>query len=168
MTNILVPVDGSAYAKVMTDFLVNHRWTARTHFRLCHVVEPLADDVYPEALWEQTAHVAAMRLLNDMSKKINALLPSVTVSCVVKRGDPQNEILEEAAQWPADLIVLGSHSHHDPHQTRLGSVALSVLGKTRSTVIIVRVPSEKIKGLSTQSDKENSRARYGYCDSQAS
>lgn len=168
MTNILVPVDGSAYAKVITDFLVNHRWTAKTHFRLCHVVEPLADDVYPEALWEQTAHVAAMRLLNEMSKKVLSLLPSVTVSYVVKRGEPEKEILDEAAEWPADLIVLGSHSHHDPHKTRLGSVALSVLGKTRSTVIIVRVPSEKIKELSTKSEQESSRAHYSYCDSQAS
>ncbi len=168
MTNILVPIDGSSYAKVITDFLVNHRWAASTHFRLCHVIEPLADDVYSEALWEQNALAAAEKLLMEISEQISSLLPSALISHVVKHGDPQEEILDEAAEWPADLIVLGSHSHHDPHKTRLGSVALAVLGKTRSTVIIVRVPPQKIKELALQSDKDDLRARYRYCDTQAS
>lgn len=168
MTNILVPVDGSSYAKVISDFLLNHRWATGTHLRLLHVIEPLADDVYPEALWEQNAHAAAERLLAEMTVQLERLMPSTVISHVVKHGDPQAEILEEAASWPADLIVLGSHSHHDPHKTRLGSVALSVLGKTKSTVIIVRVPPEKIKELALHSDKENLRARYRYCDTQAS
>ncbi|MBS1953772.1 MAG: universal stress protein [Cyanobacteria bacterium SZAS-4] len=164
MTNVLVPIDGSSYCKVITDFLVNHRWAKGTQFRLCHVIEPLADDFYTEASWEKNVQVAADKLLHDTSKKITTLLPSVKVTQVMRRGIPDEEILEEAANWPADLIVLGSHSHHDPHKTRLGSVALSVLGKTKSTVIIVRVPPEKIKEMSLQADHENLRARYKYCD----
>jgi nucleotide-binding universal stress UspA family protein len=168
VTNILVPVDGSSYAKVIMDFLVNHRWTTNTHLRLIHVIEPLADDVYPEVLWEKAVQAAAQKLLAGMCEKIAGSLPAVTVSQVIKWGDPQAEILAEASAWPADLIVLGSHSHHDPHKTHIGSVALSILGNTKSTVIIVRVPPEKIKDLSLQSDKEDLRARYKFCDSHAS
>lgn len=168
MTNILIPVDGSSYGKVVSDFLVNHRWTANTHLRLCHVIEPLADDVYAEASWEKNVHEAAQKLLSALTEKLQSLLPTVTISQVIKVGDAEKEILDEADSWPADLIVLGSHSHHDPHKTRLGSVALSVLGKTNSTVIIVRVPPSKIKELALQADRENLRARYKYCDTHAS
>lgn len=168
MTNILIPVDGSSYGKVVTDFLVNHRWAPNTHLQLCHVVEPLADDVYAEDSWEKNEHEAAHKVLAGLAEKITALLPNVTVSQVIKRGQAEQEILEEAANWPADLIVLGSHSHHDPHKSRLGSIALSVLGKTHATVIIVRVPPQKIKELALQADRENLRARYKYCDTHAS
>ncbi|HEY9732571.1 MAG TPA: universal stress protein [Drouetiella sp.] len=168
MTNILVPVDGSSYAKVIMDFLVNHRWTANTHLRFIHVIEPLADDVYPEVLWEKAVQAAAEKLLTGMCERVGGSLPSITVSQIIRWGDPQDEILDEAANWPADLIVLGSHSHHDPHKTHIGSVALSILGNTKSTVIIVRVPPEKIKELSLQADRENLRARFKFCDTHAS
>lgn len=168
MTNILVPLDGSSYAKVTTDFLVNHRWTGHTNVKLLHAIEPLADDVYTDEANETALHAKAQKLLNEVAKQLTAFLPSVTISQLITRGEPQEVILNEAAMWPADLIVLGSHSHHDPHKTSIGSVALTVLGKTRSTVIIVRVPPGRIRDLSLQSENENLRARYKYCDNHAS
>lgn len=164
MTNILIPIDGSAYGKVITDFLVNHRWTANTQLRLCHAVEPLADDLYADGSLEKSVHKSAQKMLESLAEKISLLMPSAQVSQVVRRGEAEQEILNEAENWPADLIVLGSHSHHDPHKSRFGSVALSVLAKTHATAIIVRVPPQKIKELALQAEPERLRARYKFCD----
>lgn len=164
MTNVLVPLDGSSYGKVIADFIVNHRWTAGTQIKLLLVIESLAADANFEDSSEQDVLATAQKLLSEIEHKLVASLPATTVTQAIKFGVPQEKILNEASNWPADLIVLGSHRHHDPNQSRIGSVALSVLGESKSTVIIVRVPPEKIKDMSMQSENEILRARYKYCN----
>ena len=168
MTNILLPVDGSSYGKVISDFMVNHRWTPKANLRLCHVIEPLADDVYPEAAWKAAAQAAAEKMINNTALKLSTLLPKSKISTKIRIGDAREEILREATDWPADLIVMGTHNHHDPHKTHIGSVALDVLGKTKATVILVRVPPQRIRDLALHSDRENLRARHKLCDTHAS
>lgn len=150
MTNVLVPIDGSTYGKVITDFVINHRWAPNTQFKLLHLIEPLADDVYPEAVWERAALNAARKMLEEVSHRISAALPNLKVSQLIRHGDPREEILREAAEWPADLILLGSHSRKNMNKSHLGSVSLSVLSKAKSMVIMVRVPKQKIDALATE------------------
>ncbi|CAN5639964.1 universal stress protein [soil metagenome] len=147
MTNVLLPIDGSAYGKVITDFVSNHRWAPNTKLKLLHLIEPLADDVYPEAVWQRAALNAAKKMLGEFGGRISHVLPTVDICQIIRHGDPCEEILREATEWPADLIVLGSHSRHDANKTRLGSVSLSILKKAPSMVIVVRVPVQKIDSL---------------------
>jgi len=151
VTNVLLPIDGSSYAKVITDFVINHRWAPHTQLRLLHLIEPLADDVYPEAVWERAAANAAKKMLNEVAERISSVLPTLKVTQLIHHGDPRQEILREAAEWPADLILLGSHSSKNVNKTNLGSVSLSVLSKAQAMVIIVRVPQKKIEALATES-----------------
>ncbi len=151
MTNVLLPIDGSCYGKVLTDFVINHRWAPNTQLKLFHLIEPLADDVYPEAVWERAASNAAKKMLSEIAEKIADALPVLKVSQLICHGDPREEILREAAEWPADLILLGSHSRKDSNKKSLGRVSISVLGKAQSMVIILRVPQKKMEALVTES-----------------
>jgi nucleotide-binding universal stress UspA family protein len=58
-------------------------------------------------------------------------------------GYPVEEILKAADEESCDVIVLGTHGKGFLTQTFLGSVASSVLERTRKPVFIVPLPSEK-------------------------
>jgi nucleotide-binding universal stress UspA family protein len=63
---------------------------------------------------------------------------------LVPLGHPVEEILKAADEESCDAIVLGTHGKGFLRQTFLGSVAGSVLERTRKPVFIIPLPSEKI------------------------
>ena len=62
---------------------------------------------------------------------------------LVPLGHPVEEILKAADDEGCDAIVLGTHGKGFLRQTFLGSVAGSVLERTRKPVFIIPLPSEK-------------------------
>ena len=62
---------------------------------------------------------------------------------LVPLGHPVEEILKATDDEGCDVIVLGTHGKGFLRQTFLGSVAVSVLERTRKPVFIVPLPSEK-------------------------
>jgi nucleotide-binding universal stress UspA family protein len=65
------------------------------------------------------------------------------VSTQVEEGEPKNRILDVAAEWKADLIVLGSHGRKGFDRFLLGSVSEAVARHAHCSVQIVRGPSGK-------------------------
>jgi universal stress protein A len=61
----------------------------------------------------------------------------------VRIGDVADTILDQAAEWGADLIVVGSHGHRSIHDFLLGSVAESVARRAECSVAIVRTAAVK-------------------------
>jgi nucleotide-binding universal stress UspA family protein len=55
----------------------------------------------------------------------------------VRFGVPSSEILEEALEWSADLVVLGTHSRMGIARVWLGSVAEGVLRDLRCNALVV-------------------------------
>ena len=53
-------------------------------------------------------------------------------------GDAAAEIVKTATDWPADLIVIGSHGRGRIERALLGSVADAVLRDARCPVLVVR------------------------------
>jgi nucleotide-binding universal stress UspA family protein len=62
---------------------------------------------------------------------------------LVPLGHPVEEILKAADEEGCDAIVLGTHGKGILRHTFLGSVAGSVLERTRKPVFIIPLPSEK-------------------------
>jgi nucleotide-binding universal stress UspA family protein len=60
------------------------------------------------------------------------------VETAVREGKPEIEIVEEAKEWRADLIVIGSHGYTGFKRLVLGSVAQSVVGHAPCSVEVVR------------------------------
>ena len=58
----------------------------------------------------------------------------------VAAGDPAHEIVEAAAAFGSDLIVMGSRGNTGLNRLLLGSVARNVLLHTEASVLIVREP----------------------------
>lgn len=55
----------------------------------------------------------------------------------VRSGSPATEIEAEAAEWPADLVVLGTHGRTGLSRMFLGSVAERVLVRARGNTLVV-------------------------------
>ncbi len=66
------------------------------------------------------------------------------VSTSVATGDAKAVIVEEAAEWKADLIVLGSHGRTGLERFLLGSVSEAIAHDTRCSVEIVRLQPEDV------------------------
>ena len=61
----------------------------------------------------------------------------------VAESETRSGILDIAAEWRADLIVLGSHGRKGLQRFMLGSVAESVARNAFCSVFIVRLPATK-------------------------
>jgi universal stress protein E len=64
-------------------------------------------------------------------------LPGVRLERQVRSGMPWEQILFEANEKKADLLVLGTHGHSGLERLLLGSVATDVLREARCSVLIV-------------------------------
>jgi len=56
----------------------------------------------------------------------------------VVSGDPKTVILDEASEWKADLIALGSHGWHGVDRLIMGSVSESVAMHAHCSVEVIR------------------------------
>lgn len=68
-----------------------------------------------------------------------------TVESRVRTGDPVREIVSEAAEWPADLLVLGTRGEVGPVPFGLGSTAAATLRAALCNALVIptRVPKEE-------------------------
>jgi nucleotide-binding universal stress UspA family protein len=91
--------------------------------------------------------VKIMEGLHQFCQRVESEIGSPCVNLVseviVKEGHAAEEILNAADAKKCDVIVLGTHGKGWLKHTFLGSVASSVLGKTRKPVFIIPLPSEK-------------------------
>ena len=73
--------------------------------------------------------------VNDVTDAVDA--EGVTMRTVLYEGDPVTRILDYAADWDADLIVMGTHGRSGFERLLLGSVAEKVLRKAPCPVLTV-------------------------------
>jgi nucleotide-binding universal stress UspA family protein len=90
---------------------------------------------YVPADFDVTQKTNAEKALAEMMKDVK--LPPERLSCVVRIGGVYPEILAEAKEWGADLIVIGSHR---PAMSTylLGSNATTVVRHADCSVLVVR------------------------------
>ena len=93
-----------------------------------------------EELIEQRTR-AANRLTHRVANSLAA--HGLSAEAVVHDGDPRSVIVDEAQDWKADLIVLGSHGYSGFKRWLLGSVAQSVVSHAPCSVEVVRDKTPK-------------------------
>ena len=140
---ILVPVDGSTTS---TKGLHEAIKLARGHqakLRLvCIANDPnvaLAEAAYPSAeLWQRVREDCEAVLAQAKQPVVAAGL--AVEACLLEA--PTNVvgelIVEQAEQWPADLIVMGTHGRRGIGRLLLGSAAEFVLRRVSVPVLLVR------------------------------
>jgi nucleotide-binding universal stress UspA family protein len=148
---ILLPIDDSDFSKAALTFVRSHFNPQETRVHVFHVIEPLrlaprsvGTGVGPSVPGDYIGQVENwVDRAEDLVARTTRILESAgfTVAKSVGEGDAKSEILDFAAQWQPDLIILGSHGRTGIKRFLLGSVSDGVSRHAGCSVLIVRLPT---------------------------
>ena len=150
---ILIATDGSEFSeeaiKKINGFV---SVDDETSIRIISVVEPfapVASDAFGVAVdYYRVAEKTAVDGAENAVKEAKARLQSAVgkgeldiTTEVIQGKYPKNAIVEDAEDWGADLVVVGSHGYGFWDRMLIGSVSSAVVHYAPCSVLIVR--SEK-------------------------
>jgi nucleotide-binding universal stress UspA family protein len=124
---VLLATDGSETSAAAARALGARPWPEASEFRIVSVEEPWA--IKSSKVTPQEAITSAEEVLASAGLK---------ASGAVLSGNAKEVILEEARNWNADLIVVGSHGRHGFKRFLLGSVSEAVAMNAPCSVVVVR------------------------------
>lgn len=140
---ILIAVDDSPLAAHAASVGFGLARAVQGTVALMTVVDPSQDcppeSGIPEADLLALAQQDARRLLAEIGARSEIQPPPLAFTPV---GKPGARIVETANDWPADLIVLGSHGRGGVSRLVLGSVAEAVMRHARCPVLVVRAAAD--------------------------
>src|SRR5215212_10138681 len=144
---ILLAIDGSEYSAEAVKTVAGRPWPEGAEVRVLTAVEPVAPPA--TELWYD-AGGSLERARQEMQTRAEQLTAGVvealragglTAEAVVRDGEPRSAIVDEAKEWEADLIVIGSHGYTGLKRWLLGSVAQAVVAHAPCSVEVVRKKS---------------------------
>ena len=130
---VLLATDGSETASIAAESLSIRPWPEGSEFRIVTVEEPW--------VMEPTS---VIRNIDNTEKVLTSAGLKATVA--VFSGNPKEVILDEAKEWNADLIVVGSHGRRGFKRFLLGSVSEAVAMNAHCSVVVVRSARRSRKG----------------------
>src|SRR5262249_41152652 len=141
---ILLATDGSDYSVAATRSIANRPWPADTEVRVISVVNLVIPATDP---WDAAGGgIEPIREENTKASNEAAQAAQVTLraagleaSASVLAGKPKWRIVDEAKEWGADLIAVGSHGRRGMTRLLLGSVSEAVAMHAECSVEVVRI-----------------------------
>src|SRR5687768_16706935 len=152
---VLLATDGSPCSDAAVEEAARRPWPDDTQVRVVSVVEPpapLIAEPYMVAVgyFEETEKALRQQASGAVERAAARLRAQphtpLQVSTQVLTGSPKRTLVEEAEEWGADLIVVGSHGYKSWERMLLGSVSQAVAAHARCSVLIVRCPKDKSLG----------------------
>ena len=147
---ILAAVDGSDTSNRALEEAINLAKDQQATLRLVHVVDDAAaylmmetpDQVpYLIAEYQKALREGGQQLLSTCAARVRAAgLEPETKMRTIETLDQHvyDAVAEEAEQWPADLIVIGTHGRRGFRRLMLGSVAEGSARVATLPVLLVR------------------------------
>jgi nucleotide-binding universal stress UspA family protein len=146
---ILLATDGSEYSEAAARAIASRPWPPRTEIRVLSVVEVVLPTMH--ALFEppfvnsdevkRFRDEALIRAQQAVAAAEAILAPSglaVSESISVLLDGTKNVILQDAKQWGADWIFVGSHGRRGAERFLMGSVSESIASQATCSVEVVR------------------------------
>jgi len=143
---LLIGVDSSTDSNAAVDAVCNRHWPKGTEVGLLAVVDtvmPLTSnpsepsamkwiEVADENNWDQVREIfePAAQRIRDMG---------IHAEVLIRRGNPADQILDEADTWGAECIFVGAKGTRGIERLLLGSVSSAVSSRARCSVEVVRV-----------------------------
>ncbi|MDC8445157.1 MAG: universal stress protein [Nitrosomonas sp.] len=145
--HILVPIDGSLNSERALREAIRFARFHRAQLMLVHVLEDIhyadMENYINYAEIMKSFKDSARKMLEKASQEARQADVEVTEKLLVASGRRVAHVLvEEASQWPADLIVIGTHGRSGFNRLLLGSIAEGVLRISPVPVLLIRSESE--------------------------
>jgi len=142
---ILLAVDGSDCSDAAVKEVARRPWPAASEVKVLSVIEspfvPTPEAwALPENYYTQLEKAGQDRAQEAIERAVEQFraTPPLEVSAEAIHGFAKDVILDEAEQWGADLIVVGSHGYRGFKRFLLGSVSQAVASHAKCSVEIVR------------------------------
>ena len=143
---VLLAIDGSAHSHAALIEFAKRPWPDGTKVQILTVIHPSIPLFLEPTLVVAAAHMEqtlelernAPALVKSAGDMIQDAHPGISVTTKIVEGIPQDSIVEEAGEWGADLIILGSHGYGRVGRVFLGSVAGAIVAKAPCSVQVVR------------------------------
>jgi nucleotide-binding universal stress UspA family protein len=129
---VLLATDGSDCSLAAAHAMAAELWPEGSVFKLLSAEESLIvgnETAYPNSLIEELIAMAQDRARSAVEQAKNILQRAgltVDDASSVPPGEPRSIILDEAKEWGAELIVLGSHGRRGLDRLLVGSVSEAV------------------------------------------
>jgi nucleotide-binding universal stress UspA family protein len=141
---ILVPVDGSPTSKLGLEEAVKLAKDQQAALRIVHVVNDWLL-VSPDAAGADTGpaveamHAAGEAVLDEAEKLARSAGVDAQTLLVDEIGERAGvQLVKQAAQWPADLIVCGTHGRRGVQRLVMGSDAEYIVRHSPVPVLLLR------------------------------
>jgi nucleotide-binding universal stress UspA family protein len=146
--NILVAIDDSSFSEAVIQAVIAQGFPKGSAVRVLHVIEPLPA-IYGGSEWGYVMDWQAVT--KEQRKSADALMAKAAetlrgtglqITTEIAEGAAKSVILDAAAKWHADLIMVGSHGRRALERFLLGSVSEAVARHAPCSVQIVRKPKK--------------------------
>ena len=139
---LLIGVDNSADSNAAVEAVCNRHWPKGAEVGLLAVVDtvmPLTSDP-AEPKWIEVADESNWRQVREIFEPAAQRIRSAGLHAevLIRRGNPVDEILQEATIWGADCIFVGARGTRGIDRLLLGSVSSAVSSRAHCSVEVVR------------------------------
>lgn len=136
VVRILLPYDGSRAAESAVHWMETANWRIPVELMLLNVMESQSDHLKKMAIANATygeLDALKIRLIKEMTTKLRHVETEV-----IDDDNIDETILNAAATWNADLIVLGHQGHNKIIEHIIGSTAYHVAEHASCSVLVIR------------------------------
>ncbi|HPH84001.1 MAG TPA: universal stress protein [Ferruginibacter sp.] len=149
MKKILIAVDYNPSAEKVAETGYTMAKAMGAEVTIVHVITDAAYyaiDYSPIMGYQGGYTAGTMELIEDIKKEAELFLAASVkhlgdsqIKTVVLEGDTIDSIITYSQEWPADLIVMGSHSHRGLERLFVSDVATHVLKQSKIPLLIIPV-----------------------------
>ena len=149
--NILLAMDGTESSEAAVGMLIDRFRPGHAQVRVLHAVEWMKDmpmsfefgqgPTYARDIEHSRAasYARGEQLVARVAGQLQQAGFQTSVS--TPDDDPRHAIVQAAREWPANLIVMGSHGRRGVDRFLIGSVAENVMRHAPCSVLIARAPA---------------------------
>lgn len=144
---VLIALDETTTTERIVEFIHSNHWLQEAEVKVTYAVVPVVCGpalspyaAFPETAMEEVYNygesvlrAACKRLKTELGKEVEWSIPL---------GDAVHSIIDEARDWQADLIVMGTHSPRGLQKFLCGSVSQAVAASAPCSVLILKVEQE--------------------------
>jgi nucleotide-binding universal stress UspA family protein len=143
---ILVAIDDSKFSEAAVRVVMAQNQPAKTRVRVLHVVETIETAYYPDMTppypmdfgdIQKERIEAGRKVAARALKKLRAA--GFKADSLVSVGHARTAVVDAAARWGANVIVVGSHGRRGLQRLLLGSVSEYVVRHAPCSVLVVRI-----------------------------
>lgn len=141
---ILIGVDNSPDSKAAVDEVCNREWSRGTEVGLLVVVDTVmaiaTDPTDASAKWIEVAEEENWDQVRELFAPAAEKLRNAGLHAevLIRRGNPADQLLQEAHTWGADCIFVGAKGTRGIDRLLLGSVSSAVSARAHCSVEVVR------------------------------